>query len=61
MWNKRWRNLFKKALEPMAIAAAITYGNYFRMPGKGPYLISVQVHRPELPQVIEARFEYRHP
>lgn len=45
----------------MAIAAAITYGNYFRMPGKGPYLISVQVHRPELPRVIEARFEYRHP
>jgi len=37
----------------MAIADTITYDSYFRMPGKGPYLISVQIRRPELPQVID--------
>ncbi len=49
-----------KKLEPMAIAAALTYGNYFELRSRTRYLISVQVRRPESPRVIEARFEYYH-
>ena len=36
-----------KRLEPMAIRDTLSYGNYFRMPGKDPYTITVQVSRPQ--------------
>ncbi len=51
----------EKALEPMLIAGTVTYGNYFRMPDKGPYLIWVQVRRPGSARTLEARFEHRRP
>lgn len=51
----------EKQLEPMTIADTVTYGNYFKLPGKGPYQITVEIRRRGLPRVIEARFEYRHP
>lgn len=51
----------EKALESMTIAGTLTYGNYFRMPGKGPYLISLEIRRPGSPRVVEAKFDYRHP
>ncbi len=49
-----------KALEPMAIAGALTYGNYFEMRVGALYRISVQVRRPGLAHPVEAEFEYRH-
>jgi cytochrome c5 len=49
-----------KKLEPMAIRNTLTYGNYFRMPGKEPYTITVQVRRPAVAQAIEAKFDFRH-
>ena len=49
-----------KKLEPMAIRNTLTYGNYFRMPGKDPYTIVVQVLRPGVSQAIEAKFDFRH-
>lgn len=49
-----------KKLEPMTIAGALTYGNYFELRYRRRYLISVQVRRPGSPKVIEARFEYYH-
>jgi cytochrome c5 len=49
-----------KKLEPMAIRNTLTYGQYFRMPGKDPYTIIVQVRRPGVAQAIEARFDFRH-
>lgn len=48
-----------KRLELMAFNNTISYGNYFRMPGKVPYKITVQIRRPGS-RVIEAQFEYRH-
>jgi hypothetical protein len=50
----------EKKLEPMAVAGAISYGNYFKMPGAGIYRIQVQIRRPGVAQVIEAEFEYQH-
>jgi len=49
-----------KKLEPMAIRNTLSYGNYFRMPAKDPYSITVQIRRPSGPQVIEAKFAFRH-
>lgn len=49
-----------KTLEPMLIADAITYGNYFIMRGTGIYRIRVQVRQPGESQPIEAEFEYQH-
>ena len=50
----------EKKLEAMAIAGTITYGNYFEMSGKGPFLITVRLRTPSLPQEVEVIFEYRH-
>ncbi len=47
-----------KALEPMAVGAA-SYGNYLKMKGKTPYLITVRVRTPESSRTIEARFDHR--
>ena len=49
-----------KTLELMAFNHAISYGNYFRMPGKDPYTITVHIRRPGISRVIETRFDYRH-
>jgi len=49
-----------KTLEPMAIAGVMTYGNFFIMPGPGPFLIDVQIQRPGSAHKIETQFEYRH-
>lgn len=50
----------EKKLEPMTIAGATSYGNYFRMSGSGIYRIQVQIRRPGVTQAIEAEFEYQH-
>ena len=50
----------QKKLEPMLIAGTITYGNYFSLPGWGPYRIQARIHRPGSSQVIETEFEYQH-
>lgn len=50
----------EKELEPMTVAGAMTYGNYFRMQSPGSYRISVQIRRPGSARPIEAQFEYRH-
>jgi hypothetical protein len=47
-------------LEPMKIADTITYGNYFNMSGYGPFRIVLQIKRPDVARVIEARFEHKH-
>ena len=49
-----------KALEPMRIAATVTYGNYFSMPGAGPYLIQVRIRLPGHTQPIETTFTHGH-
>lgn len=49
-----------KKLEPMTIAGAMTYGNFFIMPEPGPFLIDVQIQRPGATHKTETQFEYRH-
>jgi len=48
-----------KKLAPTALAESASYGNFFRMQGKEPYVITVQVRRPGAAQSIEARFDFR--
>lgn len=49
-----------KKLEPMTIADTITYGNYFRMAGRGPFEIALAIKLPGSSEVIKATFEHRH-
>lgn len=49
-----------KKLEPMALSGTLSYGNYFRMPGKTPYTIIVQVRRPGVSQGIDVKFDFKH-
>jgi hypothetical protein len=50
----------EKKLEPMQIAGALTYGNFFRMAGQGTFRITVQIRRPGATRAIEMQFEHRH-
>lgn len=49
-----------KELEPMTIAGAPTYGNYFDLGVSGVYRILVRVRGSGLAHIIEAEFEYKH-
>jgi len=51
----------RKMLEAMTIAGAITYGNYFRMSGSGPYRIEIEIIRPGSTGPVKTTFEYSHP
>ena len=48
-----------KKLEPMTLAESVSYGNFFRMQGSEPYIITVQVSRPGAASPIEAKFDFR--
>jgi hypothetical protein len=45
-------------LEPMAIAGAQTYGNYFDMTAGGSYRIDVSIRRPGYAEPIHATFHW---
>lgn len=48
----------QKPLEPMTIADTVTYGNYFNLPDKGRYRISLQIARPQ--GVVDMSLDYEH-
>ena len=48
-----------KKLELMAANNAISYGNYFRIPGKDAYTVIVRIRRPDIPRTIETKFDSR--
>ena len=48
----------EKKLEPMIIAGAATFGNYFTMPGPGPYRIAVRIRTPGIGHDIEVTFTW---
>jgi hypothetical protein len=50
----------EKKLAPMEIAGTVTYGNYFRMLGNGPFRIALSLRLPGEPQELNAAFEHRH-
>jgi hypothetical protein len=49
-----------RRLEPMVIAGAITYGNYFTMRGDGSYQIAFFVTTPEIAEPVVLEFTYEH-
>jgi hypothetical protein len=49
-----------KALEPMTIAGAITYGAYFNLRTRDLYIIVLAIKRPEAGQPITLKFTYDH-
>jgi len=51
----------QKPLEPMEIAGAMSFGNYFSMGGPGPYRIKVTFELPAVNQKLETEFRYAMP
>jgi cytochrome c5 len=49
-----------KKLELVALNNMKSYGNYYRMPSKDPYAITVKIRRPGTSRTIEARFNFKH-
>lgn len=49
-----------KVLEPVTINNVASYGNYFRMSSRNPYIIAVKITRKGTPRPIEATFDYKH-
>jgi len=48
-----------KKLQLVTANNAVSYGNFFRMQGKEPYTIAVQIRRPGTPGPVEARFDFK--
>lgn len=48
----------RKKLEPMVVAGAASYGNYFYMPGAGPYRIKLTIHLPGTAREIYTTFTW---
>ena len=48
-----------KKLELMTANNAASYGDFFRMSGRDPFTITVQVRRPGAAQASEAKFDFR--
>lgn len=49
-----------ETLELIALEKRVSYGNYFRMPGKDTYSIEVRIRRPGAPTTISTRFSFKH-
>ncbi len=50
----------RKKLEPMEIAGAMTYGNYFYLPSNATYRMQLEIRRPGVARVIKTQLEYVH-
>jgi len=50
----------QKKLEPMTIAGTVTYGNYFKMPGRETYHIKLWIRLPNRSDAIEVKFTHGH-
>jgi cytochrome c5 len=48
-----------KKLKAVTVNGVPSYGEFFRMQGKEPYTITVQVRRPGSAQPIEAKFDFK--
>jgi len=48
----------EETLQPVSIADSLSYGNFFTMSSMGPLQVTVDVWRPGLPAVVQARFDY---
>ncbi len=51
-----------RTLEPILVAGALTYCNYFRISPPDTYVIQAEIRRPDVARVVRARFILeRHP
>ena len=50
----------EKRLQPMEIAGTETYGNYFPMPGHGPFRIFLSIRVPGQKAEVKTQFEHWH-
>jgi len=48
----------RKKLEPMLIAGSPTFGNYFSLPGAGPYRIEIEIQVPGRTKAVIATFTW---
>jgi len=48
-----------RSLAPMQIGEVASYTADFRISGREPHVITVQVRRPQSSKVLEAKFDYR--
>lgn len=48
-----------KKLELASINNTVSYGNYFQMPGRDPYTVTLQIRKPGAARSIEARFDLK--
>jgi cytochrome c5 len=48
-----------KALEPVTVGGAASYGNYFRLMAKTQYVVTVRIQKADLPRPLEVRFDHR--
>jgi cytochrome c5 len=48
-----------RKLEAASINNTVTYGNYFQLPGKDPYTVTLQIRKPGAVRAIEARFDLK--
>ncbi len=51
----------EKRLEPMVIAGAASYGNYFYMPGPGPYRVALRIRPSGASRELRASFSWTRP
>lgn len=49
----------RKTLDAMVIGDTISFGNYFRMQGRGQYRVTLEIRLPGAPRPIEARFDHQ--
>ena len=49
-----------KKLDAMVFNNDISYGNYFHMPGRNPYRITVHITKPGASQPVTAEFDFKH-
>ena len=59
--NRSYNHEPDKLLEPMEINGAMTYGNFFPMPGEGLWRIHLEIVRAGSPRPVEVNFAYEHP
>ncbi len=50
----------KRNLEPMDVGGALTYGNFFDLPGRDLYTIRVAIQREPAQQAVTVEFKYDH-
>jgi len=48
-----------RKLEAATINNSVSYGNYFQLPGRDPYTVTLQIRKPGAARAIEARFDLK--